>query len=257
MTPTITRTFTPIPAGTPLDTASQVVSPALPASVDTSGGATVSIPANTFTQPVTLSVYEYASGSAPVTNTAFQVSFMKDVFIIDAGGEEPQAGSSVTITLPYDPAGIPGGYTAADLALSYFDGTGWMTLPASVDAVNHTISVVVDHFSWWAVVMRVHTPTPTSTPYSSTKIPILFPNPSDGRPVNVLPPLTKSSDVKVQIFTVSFRKVNEFGFPHVQPGATVSIPLTDMGNKPLASGLYYVVVITDEGRSIAKLMIIR
>jgi hypothetical protein len=75
--------------------------------------------------------------------------------------------------------------------------------------------------------------------------------------VNILPPLTKVSDVKVQIFTLGFRKVNEMVFPQVLPGVSVSINLVDRWNKPLANGLYYIVVITDQGRSIAKLMIIR
>jgi hypothetical protein len=43
----------------------------------------------------------------------------------------------------------------------------------------------------------------------------------------------------------------------VETGASVSLNLTDKGNKPLASGLYYVVVETDQGRSIAKLIVVR
>jgi hypothetical protein len=96
----------------------------------------------------------------------------------------------------------------------------------------------------------------TPTPSGNTN-PIIYPNPSDGRPVNILPPLTKVSDVKVQIFTLGFRKVNEASFPQVLPGVSVSINLVDRWNKPLSNGLYYIVVTTDEGRSIAKLMIIR
>jgi hypothetical protein len=99
-------------------------------------------------------------------------------------------------------------------------------------------------------------PTATATLTGNTK-PIIYPNPSDGRPVNILPPLTKVSDVKVQIFTLAFRKANETTFPQVPPGVSVTITLTDYWNKPLANGLYYVVVITDEGRTVSKLLIVR
>jgi hypothetical protein len=102
------------------------------------------------------------------------------------------------------------------------------------------------------------TTVPTSTPTLFGKTnPVIYPNPSDGRPVNILPPLTKVSDVKVQIFTLAFRKVNETMFSQVQPGVRVTVNLTDFSSKPLANGLYYIRVITDEGRMIAKLMIIR
>jgi hypothetical protein len=108
------------------------------------------------------------------------------------------------------------------------------------------------------------TPTPTATtvpsltptPNGNTN-PVVYPNPSDGRPVNILPPTKAISDVKVQIFTLNFRKVNETVFPQVPAGASVRINLTDRWNKPLASGIYYIVVITDEGRTVTKLMIIR
>ena len=86
---------------------------------------------------------------------------------------------------------------------------------------------------------------------------MIYPNPSDGRPVNVLPSMTKVSDVKVQIFTLAFRKVNERTFPQVPPGVSVSIDLKDKNGIPLASGLYYVVVETSQGKSIAKLIIVR
>ena len=111
-----------------------------------------------------------------------------------------------------------------------------------------------------AVVNLTHdTGTSTYTPTSGNVSPIIYPNPSTGLgQVQVYVPwLTKTSDVKVQIFTASFRKVKETIFPKVLPGVGVTLTLTDQGNTPLANGLYYIVVTTAQGRGVAKLLIIR
>jgi hypothetical protein len=63
--------------------------------------------------------------------------------------------------------------------------------------------------------------------------------------------------VKVQIFTVAFRLVQQQVVQQVPMGTDIQIDLTDKVGKPLASGLYYVVVITDEGRTVSKLLIVR
>jgi hypothetical protein len=86
---------------------------------------------------------------------------------------------------------------------------------------------------------------------------VLYPNPVGAGPVTLNPGLSSSSTVKVELFTVAFRKVNELTFSQVPAGGTVSIPLTDKKGTPLASGLYYVVVTTDQGRTILKLLVLR
>ena len=56
-----------------------------------------------------------------------------------------------------------------------------------------------------------------------------------------------TADVKVEIFTTAFRKVQEMPFSNVQLGMAsngISVPMTDRHNDLLASGLYYVVVTT-------------
>jgi len=87
---------------------------------------------------------------------------------------------------------------------------------------------------------------------------ILYPNPSTGGPISVhIPGLTGVSNIQVEIFTSAFRKVKSEFFPQVPAGTDVTIQLTDSWGNPLASGLYYVVVITNEGRAIGKLLILR
>jgi hypothetical protein len=88
---------------------------------------------------------------------------------------------------------------------------------------------------------------------------MVYPNPAIGpNPVHVyVPGLTGVSDVKVQVFTVAFRKVHEENFGGVLPNGSVLLALKDSRDKPLANGLYYVVVESEIGRSIGKLLIMR
>jgi hypothetical protein len=87
--------------------------------------------------------------------------------------------------------------------------------------------------------------------------PVLYPNPVTGGDVTLNPNLSSTSDVTVTLFTSGFRKVNTENFAQVLAGATVQVTLTDRTGKLLANGLYYVVVQTNQGRSILKLLILR
>ena len=80
--------------------------------------------------------------------------------------------------------------------------------------------------------------TPASTPNS---VLVIFPNPSNGtQPTQVQLNLTQVSDVKIQIFTIAFRKVGEQTFSQVPPGGKVTLSLTDRWGSLLANGLYYI-----------------
>jgi hypothetical protein len=97
--------------------------------------------------------------------------------------------------------------------------------------------------------------TATATPFNGKKH-TLYPNPiTDSGPLKLFLSLTSASDVKAQIFTIAFRKIQEQLFPQVPVGTDVTLNLTDKWGAPLANGLYYVVVTTNEGRSIVKLLI--
>ena len=87
---------------------------------------------------------------------------------------------------------------------------------------------------------------------------ILYPNPAPGPSVNILPPAyTGSQDVRVEILTSNFRKVEDRTFLQVPSGMAVTVELKDRWGSPLADGLYYVVVKVDGGRFISKLMVLR
>jgi hypothetical protein len=99
----------------------------------------------------------------------------------------------------------------------------------------------------------------TDTPVPGGDKLILYPNPlKTSEPVHiVMPGRTQSSDVTVKIYTVAFRLVQQQAFAQVPAGAEITVEMKDRTGKPLASGLYYVVVNTDGLRYIAKLIISR
>lgn len=100
---------------------------------------------------------------------------------------------------------------------------------------------------------------PTATAVVSNTAVVVAPNPADGtQPVSVIVPMTMSaSDVKVQVFTTAFRKVQEKTYPSLPADRKVEVRLVDDWNKPLASGIYYVVIHTSKGRSVGKLLLLR
>jgi len=117
--------------------------------------------------------------------------------------------------------------------------------------------------TWTAVFTASATPTPaapthTPTSTSSGNTVVVYPNPVTGGSVNVLPPAYMGSqDVRVEIFTLAFRQVVDETFPAVPGGKAVTIELKDRWGRPLADGLYYVVVTVNGRHSTGRLLILR
>jgi hypothetical protein len=87
---------------------------------------------------------------------------------------------------------------------------------------------------------------------------VIYPNPvSGGAPVTLVVTLASPANVRIQIFTVSFRKVVDETVTSVPAGTSkLPVPLVDREGKPLANGLYYVVVTINGKRSVLKLLIL-
>ena len=87
---------------------------------------------------------------------------------------------------------------------------------------------------------------------------VVYPNPPTGNSVNVLPQAySGSQDVRIEILTLSFRKVFDKTYKDVVSGTAIVIPLTDSFGHPLADGPYYVVVTVNGKHSTAKLLILQ
>jgi hypothetical protein len=129
-----------------------------------------------------------------------------------------------------------------------------MNSPTSTDTFSFTVTPT---FTLTPVPSVGQTSTATATT-SGNPVVVLYPNPVAGPTVNVLPPAYVGvSNVEVEIFTTAFRKVQDETFPNVPPGVAVTVELKDKSGVPLADGLYYVIVIVDGHRSIAKLLVLR
>lgn len=97
--------------------------------------------------------------------------------------------------------------------------------------------------------------TPSSTPLPNST-PVLYPNPATGPAVSLKIPPTTAPAVRVEIFTTAFRKVQDENIP-VNAGYWLSVNLMDEWGRPLANGLYYVVVNVNGQRLILKLLVER
>jgi hypothetical protein len=70
--------------------------------------------------------------------------------------------------------------------------------------------------------------------------------------------LAPEDGIRISLYTTAFRKVDTIVLGQLPAGTSnIPITLTDMSGKPLANGLYYVVVEMNGQRSIYKLLVIR
>ncbi|HJT24418.1 MAG TPA: hypothetical protein VJ873_07560, partial [bacterium] len=161
-------------------------------------------------------------------------------------GSTLPAGSGVTymVTANFG-AGAGGTYTFSVTGATGNNGQGVLVSGLPVAGATKTVS------------QATATATSTSTPQPVTT-PIVFPNPSNGGPINVMPPAYQgTADVTVQLYTTAFRKVQEQSYSSL-PYGPLKINMLDEWGSPLASGLYYVVITVDaHHRTVAKLLLLR
>lgn len=99
------------------------------------------------------------------------------------------------------------------------------------------------------------TPTLTGTPTAVTT-PVVYPNPATGNQVDVALPGYDLSNVTVDIFTLSLRKVQSLRSPQVM-GDVIVVPLMDKSGMTLANGLYYFRVMVGAKKWILKVLVLR
>jgi hypothetical protein len=89
--------------------------------------------------------------------------------------------------------------------------------------------------------------------------PLPYPNPAHDSSVQVQLSFGESdTHGRLELLTVSGRKVQEISLGTVQPGPlTVTLPLTDSRGVPLANGVYFLVVRTTTWQATAKLLVLR
>jgi hypothetical protein len=86
----------------------------------------------------------------------------------------------------------------------------------------------------------------------------IYPNPVTGSTVQILPPpYSGDSVVRVEIYTLAFRKVQDNTYGPVVTGTPIPVSLSGKDGNPLSDGLYYVVVTVNGKRTIGKLLLLR
>ncbi len=277
-TASVTPTFSPTPVTV---SASQGLSP--PGnSIQIPGASGVPIQQiqvnNPSGNPVTLtSITLSETGTPPTGITSINLS-VNGTLIATAAFSGPDATLSFNSAIPgangavtYEvTANFSSSSPAGNYSFSATDATGsngqallftGLPVPGATVTIAAATPTYTPSASATPTTTKTLTPPPTATatrtPAPPAK-PVLYPNPvSTGGVAQLNPGLTFESNVSIEIFTTAFRKVADLTYYNVQPGVSVPIPLADEWGTPLANGLYYVVVQTNRGRNILKLLVLR
>jgi hypothetical protein len=177
--------------------------------------------------------------------------------------------SSMNYLVVYDFSGTApaGSYQANLLNNNGVTGMGGNNQPLNFTGAplsSALVSIVASTATPTSTATNVFTPTSTATrtptAVPTTGGPVLYPNPATGPgPVTIQITLASpADDVKVMVFTTSFRKINEIRLGQVPAGTTpIALALTDRWGSPLANGIYYVFIKGVHGRQFVKLMVLR
>lgn len=267
-TPTATKTDSPTGTSTSTDSTTPTLSATLTASRTASSTPTASFtsswtpsasPTRTFTSTPTMtstatntSIITPTSSSTTTSTRSWTPSSTSTMMATQTWSPTVTPTSTLTSTHSNTPSWTPSP-TASRTSTASATPTPTSTGTFTRTATNSP--TVTSTPSWTSTSSTTSTPTPTPM---GNQVVILYPNPAPGPSVNILPPAyTGSQDVRVEILTSNFRKVEDRTFLQVPSGMAVTVELKDRWGSPLADGLYYVVVKVDGGRFISKLMVLR
>lgn len=222
----------------------------------TTTAAQILLSPSAFSTPVTVAMQVYGADVAPAPSLG-QFTVQGNTFQItatDSNGNtlEPSAGSSVTLTFPYDAQALAAaGESPSQLEVAYFDGTSWTSLTGTPNTLLDTITVVTNHFSIWAVVLK--TPATPAVPVSEVGKAAFGPVPAkQGDPLALYFDRAPASG-SFQVYNVAGQRVAEDSFG--SSGASLQ-------TGSLAPGIYLarIVVNYEDGSSrteLQKIIIVR
>lgn len=131
--------------------------------------------------------------------------------------------------------------------------------------LTHTFSPTPTFTPTWSftasptvTVTLSSTVTPVGSAVPITNPLVLYPNPTHGQPVSLeMPGLISSTTIKVEVFTLAFRKVQEKTETISPASPWIVVQPVDKANTTLSNGLYYVVLNTPSKRIVLKLLVLR
>jgi hypothetical protein len=104
------------------------------------------------------------------------------------------------------------------------------------------------------------TPTDSPTPGSAQDVaPVIYPNPvKNSNTTTLVIGFAKPTDwLQIKVFTVAHRRVKNVTLQSLPAGMnTIPLNMTDDWGKPLADGLYYVLITTPDQKFIKKLLVL-
>jgi len=272
LTATSTQSSTETSSATPALTSTKTNTPIAPTFTYTPTNAwtlTPVPPTPTFTNSIGTATWTFTSAlSATPTWTLSQTSTYT---LTNTSTLTPVPPTPTSSNTPISPSLTP---TQTHTSTSTWTGTLTDTLTNTPvpPTVTNTFTP-----TFTSTITNSFTPTPTDTPvftatstntFSPTwtatepaifSTPIPYPNPVTGTTVTIHFVLENpASWVKLKVYTLGFRKALEVDLQHVPIGPNdIPLNLTDRFGKPLANGLYYLMVETPQARTKGKLLILR
>ncbi len=156
------------------------------------GGLTLTIPENTIAKDATDAPLTSVTISLPTSIPEIPEGFSLLGYAYDMVPKGASFNPPIDLTVEYDPAKIPEGFTEADLVIKWYDEASqqWTSLPSTVDTVNHRVTAKVSHFTVFALFAEKVVPTPSPTPTATPVVtPTLTPSPSPtAPPMAAIPP---------------------------------------------------------------------
>ncbi len=130
--------------------------------------------------------------------------------------------------------------------------------PTMTSTVTETTTPIWTSPTTTATTIESSTPTITQ---SFTQYPGhvgIYPNPVSGMTVNILPPdYLGAANVRVEVFTLAFRKIIDSNYDSLQAGTAIPMKLVDRTGSTLANGVYYVAVTVNGIQAVGKLLVLR
>jgi hypothetical protein len=279
-TNTPTNTSTDSSTNTPTDTATStctnsVTNTATNTPTNTSTNSSTDTPTNTVTNTSTDTVINTPTNTstntatATVTNTTTSTSTYTSTNTPLNSNTPTNTSTNTATNTNTNTSTNTATYTATNTSTN--TSTNTVTNTVTSTATNTFTITPVNTFTSTLTATNTFTPTLTNTPSVSptpsntaTVTPnihgpvAIYPNPYAGDgPMNLQVPLAVPGNVKVSIFTLAFRKVQETQFYNLTPGTNVTFNVIDKNGVSLANGLYYVRIEYPSGQTILKLLILR
>ncbi|MBI4304161.1 MAG: PKD domain-containing protein [Chloroflexi bacterium] len=82
----------------------------------------------------------------------------------DFGPDGATFNPPIVLSFKFDPAKLPAGVTENNLTVAYWNGSTWISVPATIDTAAKVITAQVTHFTIFAVMGKQAAPAPTPAP---------------------------------------------------------------------------------------------